>query len=149
MSILIDGVERVFNGEKFYIDFENRTMKIGKDKIIERGEFDNAKELYEKTDDVLSVVERLYEIYRCSLPSERSDKKNRVYFKALSADEMTDEQLIKGIRREIAQYMLEGFILCAIINGDLVWDEETMGKWFYESTKYPDLVILRKWIENK
>ena len=58
MSILIDGVERVFNGEKFYIDFENRTMKIGKDKIIERGEFDNAKELYEKTDDVLSVVER-------------------------------------------------------------------------------------------
>ena len=44
MSILIDGVERVFNGEKFYIDFENRTMKIGKDKIIERGEFDNEKE---------------------------------------------------------------------------------------------------------
>lgn len=149
MSILIDGVERVFNGEKFYIDFENRTMKIGKDKIIERGEFDNEKELYEKTDDVLSVVERLYEIYRRSLPSERSDKKNRVYFKALSADEMTDEQLIKGIRREIAQYMLEGFILCAIINGDLVWDEETMGKWFWQSTKYPDLVILRKWIENK
>ena len=86
MSILSDGVERVVNGEKFYIDFENRTMKIGKDKIIERGEFDNEKELYEKTDDVISAVERLYEIYRCSLTSERSDKKNRVYFKALSAN---------------------------------------------------------------
>jgi hypothetical protein len=29
------------------------------------------------------------------------------------------------------------------------WDEETMGKWFWQSKKDKDLVILRQWIEGK
>ena len=62
---------------------------------------------------------------------------------------MTDDRLFIAGRREVEQARLEGFILCSVLNGTLTWDEPTMGKWFWESKKDPDLVILRKWIENK
>ena len=35
-----------------------------------------------------------------------------------------------------------------IVNGLFVWDEDEMGKWFWQSDIDPDLVILRSWIEN-
>ena len=150
MSIFLKGLEQVESGARFHIDFEQRTMKIGQDKVIDNGEYDTAQVLYDEKFDksrtLLGKVRELYITYKFSLPSERSDKKRRKYFKALPIDELTDEQLIYGTRREIAQYMLEAFILCAIINGDFVWDDETHGKWFYQDKIEQDLVILKKWI---
>ena len=32
---------------------------------------------------------------------------------------------------------------------DFVWDEEIMGKWFYQRPSDPDLIILRSWVEGK
>lgn len=153
MSICLDAFERVQNGESFYIDFEKRTMKVGKDKIIDNGEYNTSRPLYDpeiyEAQTVLSTIERLYKIYKYSLPSERSDNKRRKYFKALQTDELTDEQLIMGKPREVAQFILEAFILCAILSGDFVWDEGTMGKWFYQCPSDPDLIILRSWVEGK
>ena len=150
MSIFLKGLEQVENGERFYIDFEQRTMKVGQAKIIDNGEYDTSQVLYdEKFDDsrtLLDKVRELYIAYKISLPSERSDKKRRKYFKAMPIDELTDEQLIYGTRREVAQYMLEAFILCAILNGDFVWDDEIHGKWFYQDKIEQDLVILKTWI---
>ena len=150
MSIFLKGLERVENGDRFYIDFEQRTMKIGQDKVIDNGEYDTSQVLYDEKFDnsrtLLGKVRELYITYKFSLPSERSDKKRRKYFKALPIDELTDEQLIYGTRREVAQYMLEAFILCAIINGDFVWDDEIHGKWFYQDKIEQDLVILKTWI---
>ena len=150
MSIFLKGLERVENGERFHIDFEQRTMKIGKDKVIDNGEYDTSQVLYDEKFDsprtMLDKIRELYITYKLSLPSERSDKKRRKYFKALPIDELTDEQLIYGVRSEVAQYMLEAFILCAIINGDLVWDDEIHGKWFYQDKLEQDLVILKNWI---
>lgn len=150
MSIFLKGLERVENGERFHIDFEQRTMKVGQDKIIDNGEYDTSQTLYdvgfESPRTLLDKVRELYIAYKFSLPSERSDKKRRKYFKALPIDELTDEQLIYGVRREVAQYMLEAFILCAIINGDFVWDDEIHGKWFYQDKLEQDLVILKNWI---
>ncbi len=152
MSIFLKGLERVENGERFHIDFEQRTMKIGQDKIIDNGEYDTSQILYDEKFDnprtLLDKVRELYTTYKLSFPSERSDKKHRKYFKALPIDEITDEQLIYGARREIAQYMLEAFILCVIINGDFVWDNEIHGKWFYQDKIEKDLVILKKWTTN-
>lgn len=152
MSIFLKGLERVENGERFHIDFEQRTMKIGQDKIIDNGEYDTSQILYDEKFDsprtLLDKVRELYITYKLSLPSERSDKKRRKYFKALPIDEISDEQLIYGARREVAQYMLEAFILCAIINGDFVWDDEIHGKWFYQDKIEQDLVILKKWTIN-
>lgn len=152
MSIFSKGLEQVENGERFYIDFEQRTMKIGQGKIIDNGEYDTTQVLYDEEFDnpqsLLDKVRELYVTYKLSLPSERSDKKRKKYFKALPIDELTDEQLIYGVRREIAQYMLEAFILCAVLNGDFVWDDEIHGKWFYQDKIEQDLVILKNWING-
>ena len=150
MSIFLKGLERVENGERFHIDFEKRTMKIGQAKVIDNGEYDVTQVLYDERFDnqqtLLDKVRELYVAYKFSLPSERSDKKRRKYFKALPIDELTDEQLIYGMRREVTQYMLEAFILCAIINGDFEWNDEIHGKWFYQDKLEQDLVILKNWI---
>lgn len=153
MSIYTEALERVENGETFHIDFEKRTMKIGRDKIIDNGEYDTSKVLhdYEICDpqDVLYTIKELYRDYKYSLPSERNDNKRRKYFKALPVNELTDKQMMFGMAREVAQFMLEAFVLCAILNGDFVWDEELHGKWFYQCPTDSDLIILRSWVEGK
>lgn len=152
MTIFEELIKRVSDGEKFHIDFENRTMKVGNTKLIDNGKYDeNRLLIYEynvySLQVLLHMIRELYRNYKTSIPSERSSKKRKCYFKALSADELTDEQLMRGERREVAQATLEGFILCMILNGELVWDEDIMGKWFWQSRSDQDLVILKKWIE--
>ena len=156
MSIYLELIERVSEGETFHIDFEKRNMKVGKEYLIKEGKFDEEKELlpdlYQiyNTRFALNTIRDLYKNYKYSLPSERSDNKRRHYFKALPMEEITDEQLIVAERREVACAALEGFVLCMIVSGQLVWDEEIMeGKWFYQSKIDPDFVLLRSWVDGK
>lgn len=154
MSIYLEFLERVNNGEPFHIDFEQRNMRVGKDYLVKDGKYDSSMALFEKNVDglkvVLDMIEQLYNNYKYSLPSERSDGKRKKYFKALPMEEITDEQLMVAERRELSQAALEGFVLCMIVSGKLVWDEEVMcGKWFYQSKTNPDLVLLRGWVEGK
>ena len=156
MSIYLELIERVSNGEPFHIDFEKRNMKVGGDYLIKEGEFDESKELFPKLYEpydlhsTLHMIRELYRNYKYSLPSERSDNKRRKYFKALLMEEITDEQLMVAERRETSQAALEGFVLCMIVSGQLVWNEKNMhGKWFYQSETDPDLILLRNWIEGK
>ena len=153
MSIYLELLERVSEGESFHIDFEKRNMKVGNDYLIKEGEFDESKKLVSGPYDmqtILNIIEELYKNYKYSLPSERSDNKRKKYFKALPMEEITDEQLIVAERREFSQAVLEGFVLCMIVSGQLVWDEDVMnGRWFYQSKSDPDLVILKQWVEGK
>lgn len=149
MTIYEEFIERVYEGESFSIDFEKRIMKVGKTKLIDDGGYDNTRQLIDFKGFVFEKIEALYQDYKYSLPSERSDNKRRKYFKALSIDEIPDDKLMMTHRREIAQCKLEGFILCMILMNIFTWDEFKMGKWFWQSKKDPDLVILRSWIENK
>lgn len=152
MSIYYEVLERVESGERFCINFEKRTMKVGRETIIDNGEYDSSKTLFDGAYDsksLLDMIATLYRIYKYSLPSERSDAKRKKYFKALSVDELTDEELIVGMPREKAQYMLEAFILCMIVDGYFVWNEELHGKWFWQCPSDPDLIILRSWVEGK
>ena len=157
MSIYLELIERVSNGETFSIDFEKRNMKVGKEYLIKNGEYDTSRKLFPMFYDnpyslrvVLHQIRELYRNYKYSLPSERSDSKRRKYFKALTIDELSDEQLMRAQKREETQAALEGFVLCSIIAGHLVWDDEVMqGAWFWQSRSDSDLVILRSWVENK
>ena len=156
MSIYLELIKRVNEGESFHIDFKKRNMKVGKDYLIKEGEFDNTRELFPRLHQtydlnvVLHMIRQLYKRYKYSLPSERSDSTRRHYFKALPMEEITDEQLMVAERREVACATLEGLVLCMIVSGELVWDEEIMqGKWFYQSKTDPDLVLLRSWVEGK
>lgn len=152
MTIYEELIKRVSEGEIFYVNFKNRSLKIGKKFVITDGVYDDSRELidcqYDKLESLFEIIDNLYCNYKYSLPSERSDSKRRKYFKALSINEMNDMQLIAGERREVAQARLEGFILCMILNGEFKWDENAMGKWFYQSKTDSDLIILRDWIEN-
>ena len=153
MSIYLELIQRVSEGEVFHVNFEKRNMKVGKDYLIKEGEFDETRELFPKLYepyDTYSALHMIRELYKYSLPSERSDNKRRHYFKALPMEEITDEQLMIAERREVSQAALEGLVLCLIVSGQLVWDEEIMnGKWFYQSKNDPDLILLRSWVEGK
>jgi hypothetical protein len=149
MTIYEELIERVSNGETFHIDFEQRTMKIGKQKIIDGGKYDESRQLINFKGLVFETIGELYKNYKYSLPSERSENKRRKYFKALPVAEISDELLMTAERREVAQAELEGLILCMILMNVFTWDEFTMGKWFWQDKNDPDLIILRQWIENK
>ena len=154
MTIYEELIKRVSEGEPFYINFKNKSLKIGKKFIITDGIYDTSRELIHNieccadTKCLFAFIDGLYHHYKYSLPSEISDIKRRQYFKALPADKLTDKQMATGMNREIARAQLEGFILCIIVNGTFAWNEAEMGKWFYQSKTDPDLVILRNWIEN-
>ena len=45
MSIYLELVERVSDGETFHINLKQRSMKVGKDYLIKEGEFDESKKL--------------------------------------------------------------------------------------------------------
>ena len=152
MTIYEEFIERVHNGESFNVDFENRTIKVGKTKLVDNGEYDKSRSPFKdvrlNTNGVLEAIEYFYHDYKHSLPSERNDGKRKRYFKALSMGELSDENLMVAERREIAQAKLEGFILCMILTGQFKWTED-MGKWFWQSKQDNDLVILKRWVENK
>lgn len=156
MAIYEELIRRVDEGETFHIDFEKRTAKVGKEWLIKADETYTTEDLFGKywpdhdLYAILHMIRELYRGYKYSLPSERSDSKRRKYFKALSIEELTDEQLMVAQKRETAQARLEGLILCSILAEQLMWDEDVMdGKWFYQDKKDSDLIILKAWIENK
>lgn len=154
MPIYYELIRRVESGETFNIDFAKRNMRVGKEFLIKDGEFDATRKLMAmdidmyKLEDVIKHIEELYQYYKFSLPSERSDNKRRKYFKALSIEDIPDDRLFVAGRREVERARLEGFILCSILAGKFEWDEEKLGKWFYQSKNDSDLVILRNWVEN-
>lgn len=152
MTIYEELVQRVSDGESFYINFKNKAMKIGKQFIVADGVYDAERKLIDcgcaDMQSALMTIESLYADYKYSLPSERSDSKYRKYFKALSMDELPDDKLLTAQRREVTRAKLEGFILCLILSGKFNWSKE-MGSWFWVSKNDPDLVILKSWIENK
>ena len=155
MPIYVELIARVDGGETFNVDFEKRTIRVGKEYLIKNGEFDTSREIFDlghreiySLQVALRMLRELYKNYKYSIPSERSDSKRRKYFKALPIENIPDDKLLVAERRETAQARLEGFILCAIITGQFKWDEKIMGKWFYQSENDPDLVVLKSWIEN-
>lgn len=152
MSIYLELIGRVHDGEPFHIDFEKRNMKVGKKYLINDSKFDEAQELISGTYDtqaILDTIEELYKVYKYSLPSERSENKRKKYFKALPMEEITDEQLMVAERREVACATLEGFILCMIVGGQFMWDEKIIGKWFWQCPSDSDLIILKSWVDGK
>ena len=147
MTIYAELIDRVEQGERFHIDFERQTIRIGKKKL---NLADPERKLmnYVSKDELISDIELLYKNYKYSTPSEHSDSKRRLYFKALPVDKLTDAQLVCGVSRELAQARLEGFILLAVMQGYLTWDDFNVDGWFWQSENDNDLVILKSWIKN-
>lgn len=138
-------LERVAEGARFNISFEKRSLRVNGKYIIKDGKYEGDLGC-EPCIEPLSHIEKLYTRYQHSVPSERSDNKQRRYFRALPESEMSDDDMLYGIHREEAQAELELFVLCQIIHGTIKWDEVAKGKWFWQSTNNPSLIILKKWV---
>lgn len=138
-------IESVANGAHFKINFEKRSLKVDGKYIIKDGNFEGELGC-EPVENPLPDIERLFNRYRHSVPSQRSDSKSRKYFRALPEKDLSDEDMLYGVHREEAQVELELFILCQLIHGSLRWDDFAPDMWFWQSLNYPSLILLRKWV---
>lgn len=146
-NIVLEAIQAVENGAKFHINFETKSLSINGKKIIKNGNWSG--EIQFKLVDhkkFLDTVELLYLEYVNSIPSERSESKSRKYFYAPPEEELDDEVMLYGESRELTQFKLELYILCQIVLG-FQW-EDGMGKWFWQSKKHKELVLLKKWFNN-
>lgn len=150
MNTIFDStIERVRKGARFKVSFQTCTLIVGGKKVIDNGKFEGELGIGQvPCEQALAYIEDLYAQYKHSVPSERSERKRRKYFKALPEDDLNDEDMIYGTLRDIAQIVLELTVLCFILNDSLIWNEEKMGRWFWQSPNDKDLVILREWVEN-
>lgn len=145
--------EEVAQGAPFRIDFKSRTLTVNGKKVIDNGKYDGVRGVTwawdtVTVDDFLAEMEDIYKDYKHSIPSEQSDRNRRCYFKALPEKELSDEDMMYGMPREVARFNLEFTLLSAILDG-FQWDEAKMGKWFWQSNADKDFVILREWIDGE
>lgn len=148
-NIWNEAQEKVHNGSTFRISLEKRNLLIDGKYIIKEGKYEGSLgyDTNFPVDAILAMAEEFYWQYLHSVPSARSEAKYRRYFRALPEHELSEEDMLYGESRELAQLRLELYILIAILNDDLKWDEFAKDKWFWQSKKYPSLVILKQWIE--
>jgi len=146
-NIFQKAIQAVEDGANFKVDFQSRSLTLNGKYLIQDGKYEG--ELGVELgcgDEFFTNMEELYNRYKHSVPSERSESKSRRYFTALPEKSLADEAMLYGERRDKAQIELELYLLCQILGG-LEWDSETMGKWFWQSKTDKDLVILRRWVE--
>ncbi len=140
-------IKAVEDGAKFTINFQKRTCRVN-GKIVLSEEDKPLSGHYDTPEIIMMVIEKRYQDYKHSVPSERSESHRRYHFKALPYKELTDKDMMYGERREVARCKLELFILYHLLRDDLKWNP-SWGNWFWQSEKDKDLVILRNWIEPK
>lgn len=136
--------KQVSEGASFSISFEKRCLKIDGKYAIKDGQYDGELGC-PPVQNIVSEIEKRYEIYQHSVPSQRSESKRRKYFRALPEKDLSDDDMFFGSPREVAQFELEMFILCQIIQGAINWNDFAEGLWFWQSSHYPPLVMLKKW----
>ena len=150
MKRIEDCRDLVLNGAKFRINLQTRSLSVDGKYLIKNGEHDVPLGCFHKEDwdidNIMLRISQLYNHYKHSVPSERSESHRHSYFKALPEKELTDEDMMYGEQREFARFELEFFVLMMIIYGALTWQEE-WGSWFWQSPSDKDLIILRDWIE--
>lgn len=130
------------------IDLCSKTIRVNGTVLLEHGlitrqtvnVYGNTYTFDGLLDEVLDL-DSLYADYKFSLPSARD---GRSYFKALTADELTDEQMVIGMNRLEARVRLEAYILLASLCGILTW---THGNHWYTKGTDPDFILLKKYFD--
>lgn len=154
--------KKLMETKKSKVDLINKSLWFGKRQIISNGvvvcdQFKN-EELITVEDlseirclngrfeipsdaEIWSYLEYLYQLYKYSVPREKSSYSG--YFKALSVDELSYEDMVFNYDRDTAKAFLEGFVLLAGLSGLLQWSNDN--HWFWQG-KDPDLVVLKQCI---
>ena len=147
-NIWNEAQEKVHNGSTFRISLEKRNFLIDGKYVIKEGKYEGCLgyDTNFPVDAILAMVEEFYWQYLHSVPSARSEAKYRRYFRALPEHKLSEEDMLYGQHRDIAQLRLELFTLISIIQGALIWEEFAKDKWFWQSPKNRTLTIRKQWI---
>lgn len=142
-------VELVARGHEFSCDLLKRNLRVAGKAVVRNGKFVGDLNPMD-TEDPLSDIEALYARYKHSIPSERSESKRRrgTQFLALDFEDLSDEDIMYGERRNTTMARLEMFVLFTAMTGQLKWDD-SWGTWFWKSGKDRDCVILKNWLTEK
>lgn len=129
-------------GSRFTVNFEKRTLRLNRELVS----LDDVNVLPLNESVMLREIEGYYQQYKYSIPSERSQSHRRSYFKALPEEQLSDQDMLYGVSREVARCQLEVFVLLMLYDGQLRWHNK-WGSWFWQSPNDKDLIILRSWVE--
>lgn len=131
--------------EHISIDLNTRTIQIGEQIVLHHGMLSDTlhiRELICFEGDPYAEIERLYAQYKRSVPS-RHERLNKGYFKALSSDALSMQELENNMRRTEARIRLEGFICLASCEGLIPWH---IPRHFFWRGADPDCIVYRNWI---
>lgn len=151
MNIYKHTIEAAEEELKVRIDIIGRTLIVDGNIIIDNGSYSGELGLpVLETSVALEMIEEAYMRYKSSMPNEESNAKHanrRCLFKALPSQKLSDEDLAFSEYRSIARIRLELIVLIMILNKSIDWNSEQLaGKWFWQSKKEKDLVLLKEWI---
>jgi len=138
---------------KLFIDLDNKEVRKKNKYLIREGVIQMETILLETGEEFVigknnifptdirweTILEHLYHRYKYSCPSSMKDN----VFKALTSDEMTDEELENGANRWNSLLALKLAIVLGNISGVIKW--ENPKHWFWISKNEPDLILYRKW----
>lgn len=141
----VDLIKKVNRGVSFSINFKKRELRINK-KLIDLKSIEWQTDFQLAPNGELNELYPFYYAYKHSVPSERSERVSKHYFKALPVKELSDDDFLYGMPRELARFNLEMALLRELVFGNLKWNDKTMGTWFWQSPDDKDFVILKEWV---
>ncbi len=142
MELYDEIINSVSSGSVFNVDLKKKVLQLDKNNIP----LDNMSVNISSSEDMLSTIHKLFERYKYSIPSERSEGKRRRYFKALKLSEIEYDDFMFGEGRDTAQIKLELYVLLSSIYYKNFWEEIFKERFFYQSDKDKDLIILKDWV---
>lgn len=142
MELYDEIINSVSSGSVFNVDLKKKVLQLDKNNIP----LDNINVNISSSEDMLSTIHKLFERYKYSVPSERSEGKRRRYFKALKLSEIDYDDFMFGEGRDTAQIKLELYVLLSSIYHKDFWEEIFKEHFFYQSDKDRDLIILKDWV---
>ena len=142
MELYDEIINSVSSGSVFNVDLKKKALQLDKNNVP----LDNINVNISSSEDMLSTIHKLFERYKYSVPSERSEGKRRRYFKALKLSEIEYDDFMFGEGRDTAQIKLELYVLLSSIYHKDFWEEIFKEQFFYQSDKDKDLIILTDWV---
>ena len=146
-DIFSSTINALENGAQVTVSLTDHSLTVDGKSLIDHGRWEGELGV-ESTDEAtaLAMIEEAYAAYESSVPEYAGNDRSR-WFYARSEDELSDKDLVMGQDRPLARCRLELLVLSFILNRSLTHCGPSMrGKWFWQSDKYPRLVILTEWL---
>lgn len=140
MSMYNDLIQKVARGSKYNINLVQKTLSIDRSTVVLEGNLIDENDVGNV--NPWDILETLYSSYKRSVPSAHHNK-NKPYFKAVSAEELSDDELAFNEPRILAQFKLELFVLLGGLSGMLKIENDK--HWFWQGND-KELICLREWV---